>query len=91
LYNYLHTEGDPERGGATPPAGLFAPIRGFGKLWRENAHVRNTLGWATAPEQADRGESQYFRGGAWGIYRAGSDRVYIFYPNNRAADVARIP
>jgi hypothetical protein len=34
-----------------PPSGLFAPQRGFGKLWTTDATVRGRLGWATAPEQ----------------------------------------
>lgn len=33
-----------------PEAGLFQPIRGFGKLWRENQNVRDLLGWAVDPE-----------------------------------------
>lgn len=34
-----------------PPAGLSQPLRGFGKLWRETPGRRETLGWATGPEQ----------------------------------------
>jgi hypothetical protein len=34
-----------------PPAGLYQPLRGFGKIWREMPGVRDKLGWATAPEQ----------------------------------------
>lgn len=34
-----------------PPAGLLQPIRGFGYIWRSNATVRNSLGWALANEQ----------------------------------------
>jgi LysM repeat protein len=34
----------------TPPEGLFEPVGGFGKVWREHALVRETLGWATAAE-----------------------------------------
>ncbi len=46
------TEGEPESDPSiVPPAGLYQPIRGFGKLWRTNAAVRDRLGWATAPEQ----------------------------------------
>jgi hypothetical protein len=41
---------DPVSGGETPPAGLFEPIRGFGKVWRSDTAVRNGLGWATQPE-----------------------------------------
>lgn len=33
-----------------PPEGLYQPIRGFGKVWREQADVRNELGWALGPE-----------------------------------------
>lgn len=46
------SEGQPESDpGIVPPAGLYQPIRGFGKLWRDNAAVRDKLGWALAPEQ----------------------------------------
>jgi hypothetical protein len=84
-------EGDQVSSGAKPPAGLYEPIRGFGKLWRENPQVHNTLGWATAPEQGDTGVEQLFVNGGSMIYRATADRVYIFYNNGRADDIARIP
>ena len=32
------------------PDGLFQPIRGFGKLWRENPDVREAIGWAISTE-----------------------------------------
>lgn len=35
----------------TPPSGLVQPIRGFGKVWVENAPVRQALGWAVSLEQ----------------------------------------
>jgi hypothetical protein len=41
-----------------PPEGLYQPIRGFGKLWRQNPTVRARLGWATAPEQGYEGAWQ---------------------------------
>lgn len=45
---------DPERSGETPPGdGLIEPIRGFGKVWRENPGVRDALGWATGAEQGN--------------------------------------
>ena len=34
------------------PSGMYQPVRGFGKVWRENANVRATLGWATAQEKS---------------------------------------
>ena len=35
-----------------PPAERFQPIRGFGKVWRENPLLRQQLGWALGPELA---------------------------------------
>jgi hypothetical protein len=87
LYEDTWREGEPASGGMTVPSGLYEPIRGFGKLWRTNAHVRDTLGWATAPEQGDQGTEQYFRGGAWAIARAASKRVFVLFPDNRVFDV----
>jgi len=40
-------ESDPS---IVPPTGLLQPVRGFGELWREDADVREGLGWALAPE-----------------------------------------
>lgn len=40
-------ESDPD---LTPPAGLMQPVRGFGKLWRENQAVQDLLGWAVESE-----------------------------------------
>jgi len=48
-------EGDPVSGGETPPSGLYEPVRGFGKVWREQPNVRNTIGWAKAPERGVNG------------------------------------
>ena len=44
-------DGSPEPNIQAPP-GLYTPLRGFGKVWREGtgARVRERLGWATAPE-----------------------------------------
>ncbi len=50
-YNDTWTEGQPESDPTiVPPEGLQQPIRGFGKLWRENANVRGGLGWALSAE-----------------------------------------
>ena len=89
LYDDTWRDGEQISAGLTPPPGLYEPIRGFGKLWRTNAHVRDALGWATAPEQADRGTEQYFRGGAWAIDRAASNRTFVLFPDNRVFDVPR--
>ena len=50
-YDDTFVEGvDPETIGENPPAGRSEPRRGFGKVWRENADVRQRLGWAFAEE-----------------------------------------
>lgn len=50
-YNDTFNESaDPERGNLSPPSGLQEPIRGFGKLWRDNPDIQNALGWAVADE-----------------------------------------
>ena len=44
-------EGMPESDPTiVPPSGLYQPIRGFGKVWREKSGVRDRLGWATDQE-----------------------------------------
>ena len=54
---------DPESGGLAPPAGLLEPIRGFGKVWRENQAVQDALGWATGIEQGNVATAQDFSNG----------------------------
>lgn len=59
--SYLDTwqEGMPESDPTLiPPAGRYQPVRGIGKLWRENAAVRTRLGWAYEPESAFTGRFQ---------------------------------
>ena len=40
-------EGEAPGGGPGPRPGLYEPGRGFGKLWLENAEVRDCLGYST--------------------------------------------
>jgi hypothetical protein len=54
------TEIDPK---LTPPAGFIQPVRGFGKLWRENTDVQETLGWAEAAENGYMTRYEYRAGG----------------------------
>ncbi len=53
-------EGQPERDPTlVPPAGLYQPIRGFGRIWREELGGPDAaIGWATAPEQGRSGQVQ---------------------------------
>lgn len=53
-------ENDPE---LTPPANLLQPVRGFGKLWRENQEVQDALGWAVSPEYGFVSNYEYRPGG----------------------------
>ena len=53
-------EGQPAADpGLAPPAGLLQPVRGFGKVWREQLGGPNAAtGWATRPEEAMAGTVQ---------------------------------
>jgi hypothetical protein len=46
----FNASADPASGGETPPPGLVEPVRGFGKVWRNNPDVRASLGWGVAAE-----------------------------------------
>lgn len=74
-------EGQPVNGGLTPPAGLQEPIRGFGKVWRDQPGVRDKLGWATAHEVGGGGARQGFQNATM-FYIGANDQVYaLFYTN----------
>lgn len=59
------------------PSGKFAPAHGFGKLWQEQAGLRQALGWATSAEQAVDGAYQSFAAGqmVWTSQRT----IYVLY------------
>ena len=65
-------ESDPE---IVAPEGKQQPIRGFGKLWRENLEVRTALGWALEDELGHTTRYEYHHGGA-----LGADNQYIAGP-----------
>lgn len=51
IYQDTFVEGEAEFDPTIrPPEGLLQPERGFGKLWRSNPEVRESLGWALEPE-----------------------------------------
>ena len=57
-------EGQPESDPSiVPPQNLLQPMRGFGKLWRENPAVRQALGWAVTPEFGYVSNYEYHPGG----------------------------
>ena len=98
VYKYFYDtwrEGDANSSGETPPSGKVEPIGGFGKVWRENPFVRDTLGWAVTTEAANRGHVQYFRSGNHRssnqmIYRSSSDRVFLVYGQTLGGDDATL-
>ncbi|MEO1289939.1 MAG: hypothetical protein AAFV93_19455 [Chloroflexota bacterium] len=72
---------DPETSSETPPTGLFAPIRGFLKVWSGNSVIRTNLGWATNVENGTVATVQSFNNGRM-IHLAGRPDVLItFAPN----------
>jgi hypothetical protein len=92
IYIDSYIEGEQVGTDELPPPGKFAPVRGFGKLWRTVPEVRQSLGWATSAEQADTGAVVQFsvRGGfSWMIHRASSNMVYILRADGPSVDVPR--
>lgn len=92
VYNDTFEEGMPERDESIvpPEAGLFQPIRGFGKLWRDNENVRDLVGWAVDQEYAHVSRYEFEHGGeinADGEYVAGPGYHTIVALNG---DVLRI-
>jgi hypothetical protein len=77
-------EGDPVDIPGTPPPGLQAPVRGFGNLYAQQPHVRERLGWATAPEAGYTMHVETIRGGS-GRYPGRS--IYFTLPDSRVVNL----
>ena len=64
IYNDTYVDGavefDPD---IVAPEGQLQPIRGFGKLWRENLEVRGAIGWALGDELGHTTRYEYHHGG----------------------------
>jgi len=80
------TEGMPEWDPSiVPPAGYYQPVRGFGKLWRENWAIQQKLSWATTQERSVYFSEQDFEGGLmlWsnvlGIFVLYNDGTWAHY------------
>jgi len=71
----------------TPPEGLFAPQRGFGKVWREQTGVRQRLGWAVGSERPFEGREQSFTGGAMVWTGVNQWMLRIYYADGTAVAV----
>ncbi len=73
-------EGEEGSGsGFEPPEGLIEPVRGFGKVWRGNAFVRDALGWATTPEMGFESQWLEFERG-WMLTGPDNNPVYTLIP-----------
>ena len=71
-------EGQTESVGYVPPSGLLEPVRGFGKVWREQlGGPQARIGWATDKERGvysqvlafERGEMLHVEGRVYVLYR----------------------
>lgn len=75
-----YVEGELESAILAPP-GLLAPIRGFGKLWRQQPGLINEIGFARGPERGFQGAIQDFENGTM-IWMGADQRVIrILYPD----------
>lgn len=76
VYDDTFVEGDAESDpDIVPPVGMHQPVRGFGKLWRENLEVRSAIGWALEEEQGRATRYEYHHGGV-----VGAGNAYIAAP-----------
>jgi hypothetical protein len=91
--DYWEAAVDPERPAVTPPAGLYAPWRGFGKVWVENPGLAQALGWAMEPEaQPRRADYQILdRAMLVRLYEEGATgTVYVFGNPDIPTQVRRV-
>ncbi len=77
LYRDSWQKGEALGDGTPPPPGVLAPIHGFGKLWLEEPELRQSFGWATAPEQSLTGGVQEFTGGE--MIDTSDHVIYVLY------------
>lgn len=71
---------DPASGGETAPAGLIAPVRGFGKVWRTFAEV-HALGWAMTDEMGGQSTAQVFERGQM-VYFPQRGMIFVLITDN---------
>ncbi len=82
------TEDMPDRPDVSPPSGLFAPIRGFGKVWTDHPTVRSELGWAVDEhEREEMATVQMFDSGGRMVWLKGSDTVYVLGPEEWTSQI----
>ena len=79
LFRDLYTGDQPEDPGLVPPEGLIQPVRGFGYVWRNNAFVRDALGWAVTYEMPMQSLWQDFENG-WMMAGIDQSTIYVLVP-----------
>jgi hypothetical protein len=88
VYNDSFQEGEAEFDATImPPEGYLQPIRGFGKIWRDNTEIREALGWATANELGYVSNYEYHPGGTLtsrGLYEPGPGYHILYTQTNQA-------
>ncbi len=88
-YKDTWREGDPIDGKLAPPSDLLEPTKGVGKVWRDNAPVKDGLGWATAPEHAFTGAAESFDKGL--IFWSDRKVIYVLYASGNWQKVEDTP
>jgi hypothetical protein len=85
-YRDTFVEGEPERDPTlSSPGELLQPVRGFGKIWREDETLQQRIGWGTDEEGPARASVQHFENGfilrinarTFAIYDAGEGNVWV--------------
>ncbi len=92
VYEYGRWEGHQETysGGPTgpvetPPAGKYAPTKGFGMVWHTKPGVRQKLGWALAPDRGYETVMQVYQGGL--VLRDDQDVTRILFEDGTWMEV----
>jgi hypothetical protein len=62
-----------------PPEGLIQPRRGFGKIWNNNAFIREAVGWAVSEEESIVSVWQTFDNG-WMMTGPDGAPIYVMAP-----------
>jgi hypothetical protein len=85
VYEDTFVEGEPETDpDIEPPASMWQPTRGFGKVWREHPQVREQLGWAWSQEVGfdtvyQRGwRPHYHQEGMWYLSNLRGQVAYLY-------------
>jgi hypothetical protein len=84
---------DPDTPGGTPPQpDLFPPWRGFGKVWNEDADLRQRIGWAReAQARPDRADVQLFDSGILLVHLREANVTWAFGNPSNPGEVQYLP